>query len=1667
MGAKASKQYQQQERPQHRQIKVHNHSRRTSPAHLHTSRRASLSSSCSERTLSSSSSSSVAEEFRRHQMPAAILPALSRNDYAIGDDNNISTVTASSSGFNSSDISALFSQIDNASSIASGSISSRATTVSSHSSCRMGDKFLPPPYSAGQISKDNYLQIINGLIPISSGPTNAREELSQSTTTTLLQPDAEIRQPHIQLMGSAEFEDTNTSRGSTTSANTDASHFSKLSTITSTESQPHQLSHEFLLGELRQQRKLNSRASSPIVSSITNNDPSAKSIQSILEIAFKRAQDLDDPTDYVEAYQATRCFADESNDPIARIWVAQCHLNGWGVPRNPTLAFQTLSSMARRNILNAYYPTGCCYYDGAGVPQDLAKAFYWFELAANCNEAMAQYRVGSMLAKGEGVKENAAQAFEWFKKGADNGNKYAQYIVGIHYEQGMICQKDQEKARAYYLLSADQKFPDSQTSLGISLLQAGEHAQGLKWLEMAAQKDNARALLKLGIMYEEGNHVEQNNELAAMHYKAAADRNDPVAQYLLGLNYRLGDLGLQQSYPDAVTYLQKSADQGFASAQRVLGLMYGEGVGVTQDYQNAIEWFKKAAEHGDMRANGLLGAYYENGYGVDQDYIQALDYYTKAASTGSDAAEFSIAQLLHKMRRYSQAYKWYGKAAKRGRKNARLMVARYKLHGWGGLEKDSTAAFKELVQLATVESFQEAYFWVAACYEEGGGIEKDLTKAFEFYMKSAESGDLDGEFQVALMLSNGQGVTQNRKMAFDWYSRAARKGHRTAQYSTGLYYAKGLDGVPQDLAKAQAYFEQATAQGLPEAFNSLAALFETQARYEEAIYWYKRGASNGDPVSLRQLAMMYDGGIGVSVSHEIAFKLFEKASLQRDAQSELMIGSYYEHGHYVDVDIEKSLTYYAKAEAHGAHIAPFAIAQILHNQGRYEEAYAKYQKAASNRKLANSKVGKTAQLMVSRYILSYDGPSSPDSPSDPETKAKAVQTLLELAESKFKPAYFWVGDCYYNGNGIKKDMAQAFKWLQKAEIECRDDDAKLRIAKMYKNGLGTEQDFKKAISKFESLVETSHQAIAQLSLGQIYCEGSDDVERDLETAKMWFTKAVDHKIPDATYMLGLIAMEQGDEEDALVWYERAIDQGHVPAMREFALAYQHGEGSIEQDLSKTSFWLQRAAQECDAEAMVYLGLAYEHGMGNVIFRNRDKAMQLYQDAAAMDNSNAMFLAAQMFHTGENYTQALELFESAAQMGKITARVMTARYSLSGLGGTPEDPEKGFKTLLECAEADCIEAYNLIGQCYELGLGTEQNLAEALSWYQKSANVCQDLEAMCKIARMYGEGSAVEQSHEEALYWYHQAAEAGAYPAAQYFIGLYHKEGLGGLDGDPEVAKIYFRKAADQGDARAMYELANILWSKRAYTSAMAYYEEAASCGVSDALRDLGNFYHEGVSSSAGSDMCVIPKDYETAFGYFLRASSLNDPTSTILVGAYYENGYFVNQDRNLALKYYKKAVELEGGSLADLAIGQLLHSDIDKRDEAIQWLVKAADHGNPLAELMVALYHLNGWGGVEQDVEYGFSKLLDMAEKGQSEAFAEVAKCYELGVGVEQDLEQAFGWWSEASAMEDDVESVFKVAVCHEYGLGTEVNLAKAKDLYQVAANMGYDQACEKLELLN
>ena len=53
--------------------------------------------------------------------------------------------------------------------------------------------------------------------------------------------------------------------------------------------------------------------------------------------------------------------------------------------------------------------------------------------------------------------------------------------------------------------------------------------------------------------------------------------------------------------------LRPLADQGDATAQYDLGLMYAKGQGVPQDYAEAVKWFRKAADQGDASAQYNLG----------------------------------------------------------------------------------------------------------------------------------------------------------------------------------------------------------------------------------------------------------------------------------------------------------------------------------------------------------------------------------------------------------------------------------------------------------------------------------------------------------------------------------------------------------------------------------------------------------------------------------------------------------------------------------------------------------------------------------------------------------------------------------------------------------------------------------------------------------------------------------------------------------------------------------------------------------------------------------------------------------------------------------------------------------------------------------------------------
>ena len=105
------------------------------------------------------------------------------------------------------------------------------------------------------------------------------------------------------------------------------------------------------------------------------------------------------------------------------------------------------------------------------------------------------------------------------------------------------------------------------------------------------------------------------------------------ADFGKGLNAaRSGD------FVTALSEWKPLAEQGDATAQINLGVMYEDGKGVSQDYEIAVKWYRLAAEQGDVRAQINLGLMYAKGVGVIQDNVYAHMWSNIAASAGDKDA---------------------------------------------------------------------------------------------------------------------------------------------------------------------------------------------------------------------------------------------------------------------------------------------------------------------------------------------------------------------------------------------------------------------------------------------------------------------------------------------------------------------------------------------------------------------------------------------------------------------------------------------------------------------------------------------------------------------------------------------------------------------------------------------------------------------------------------------------------------------------------------------------------------------------------------------------------------------------------------------------------------------------------------------------------------------
>ena len=169
---------------------------------------------------------------------------------------------------------------------------------------------------------------------------------------------------------------------------------------------------------------------------------------------------------------------------------------------------------------------------------------------------------------------------------------------------------------------------------GLDALRRSDYAAAVKELRPLAERGNAEAQYRVGLMYEFGRGYPQDKAQGVAWLTKAASQGHAGAQQELGVIHTTGD-GVPKDDAKAVAWFEKSAAQGNLAAQYNLGLMIARGDGTKEDIPKALEWFRKAAAQGFAPALAKLGVAYEEGTGVKQDRVLAYANYVLAARGGS------------------------------------------------------------------------------------------------------------------------------------------------------------------------------------------------------------------------------------------------------------------------------------------------------------------------------------------------------------------------------------------------------------------------------------------------------------------------------------------------------------------------------------------------------------------------------------------------------------------------------------------------------------------------------------------------------------------------------------------------------------------------------------------------------------------------------------------------------------------------------------------------------------------------------------------------------------------------------------------------------------------------------------------------------------------------
>ena len=589
-------------------------------------------------------------------------------------------------------------------------------------------------------------------------------------------------------------------------------------------------------------------------------------------------------------------------------------------------------------------------------------------------------------------------------------------------------------------------------------------------------------------------------------------------------------------------------------------------------------------------------------------------------------------------------------------------------------------------------------------------------------------------------------------------------GLAEAQVYVGMYYDYGYH-VWQDKATAFSYYLMAAQQGNVWGQCSVGTFYMTGTGilqdYSKAIAWLRRAAMNDNDTACYNLGTCYEGGKGTPVDKHTALQWYKRAA---------------------DLGNHLGITHYNRLKR-----------ELDNSSGGDNRSSNRNQRMEEARRL-------NQQGMELEKKKNYTA---------------AFKKYQHAAQLGLPEAMYNLGHLYQYGNGVTKDPAQAYFWINRS-AENGVVTAICQLGTLHIRGIGTPVDYAKALECYRKAESLGHN-MALNNLGYLY-EAGLGVPQNKTLALEYYKRAMDQGVasakdkydrlkqelePDNSDPMekakrlnkeGLELVKKKDHAGAFQKYLQAAQLGFPSGMHNVGACFQLGEGT-QKDPEKAFYWINRGAAEDHTASIARLGWLYEEGIGTPV--DMEKAIRLYEKAASRDNSLACNNLAVLYCIGKGILvdkeKAIELYEKAIRLGNTKAKDNLSRLKSRLNWPETEDLQKNPEEALAHFQHAWI-------------LDQENRFSEAFAFYLKSARMGNP-DAMYNLGICYHFGEGTTQNYDLAVYWYRKAAALGKQNAWNN-LGICYRNGYGVIK-DKERALELYKTGADLGDEQAQQNYDNL------------------------------------------------------------------------------------------------------------------------------------------------------------------------------------------------------------------------------------------------------------------